>query len=97
MKIRTFRRLVMLTAVGTVAYVHKQRGGEWTIASLKDTLNHMWSSMSTMFARAEDRTRDTLQRAAGVSGSPIRSSNMSDDEARSYDDYRNRKDDTSRH
>jgi hypothetical protein len=97
MRIRTFTRLVGLTAIGAVAYVHRQRGGEWTVASFKDTLQHMWSTMGTMFARAEDRTRDTLQRAAGVGQSTSRSGNFSDDNSRTYTDYKARKDDAGRH
>ena len=44
MKILTFKRFVGLTAIGALAYIHKQRGGLWTVDSIKDTLQHLWSS-----------------------------------------------------
>ena len=45
MKIRTFIRLMGIGAIGGVAYVHTQRRGEWTVASIKDTLNYLKRSM----------------------------------------------------
>ncbi len=43
MKILTIRRLLGLAVIG-VAYVHGKRGGDATLASVADTLRHVWSS-----------------------------------------------------
>lgn len=43
MKILTIRRLLGLAAIG-VAYMHGKRGGDATLASIADTLRHVWSS-----------------------------------------------------
>ena len=43
MRILTFRRLIGLAAIGGVVYVHKQRGGTWSMASMRDTLHHLLS------------------------------------------------------
>jgi hypothetical protein len=43
MRIFTIRRMLGLAVVG-VAYVHGKRGGDATLASISDTLRHVWSS-----------------------------------------------------
>jgi hypothetical protein len=95
MKIRTFIRLLGLGAIGGVAYVHTQRRGEWTVASLKDTLRHLQQSMGNMFSGQGERGRDTLERAANVTEGGTR--NSISDSARSYPDYANRKNDPGHH
>jgi hypothetical protein len=94
MKIRNFIRLLSLGAIGGVAYVHTQRRGEWTVASLKDTLRHLQQSMSTMFS-GQREGRDSLERAANVTESPTR--NSISDSPRSYSDYAQRKNDPGHH
>jgi hypothetical protein len=43
MRILTIRRMLGLAVIG-VAYVHGKRGGDATLASIADTLRHVWSS-----------------------------------------------------
>src|SRR5262249_48620814 len=43
MKILTIRRMLGIAAIG-VAYIHGKRGGDATLASIADTLRHVWSS-----------------------------------------------------
>lgn len=43
MKILTIRRLLGIAAI-SVAYVHGKRGGDATLASIADTLRHIWLS-----------------------------------------------------
>lgn len=43
MRILTIRRMLGLAAIG-VAYVHGKRGGDATLASIADTLRHVWTS-----------------------------------------------------
>jgi hypothetical protein len=97
MKIRTFIRLLGLGAIGGVAYVHTQRRGEWTVASIKDTLSYLKRSMSSMLSGQGDMARDTLARAAGVSETASRGSLPSDRDARSYTDYSSRKTEPGQH
>ncbi|HEU4732420.1 MAG TPA: hypothetical protein VFT22_31210 [Kofleriaceae bacterium] len=108
MRILTFKRFIVLAAVGGVAYVHKQRGGEWTVASIKDTLRYLWSRATTQ--RGETTTqgktemRDTLDRAAGVNEpggkAGVSSTSGASDTShgsRAYGEYGGRKDDTGRY
>jgi hypothetical protein len=95
MKILTFKRLIGIAALGGVAYVHKRRGGDWTLASIKDTLRYLWSEAGNKLAPIKREARDTLDRAAHASeGARARSE---DRLSRSYSDYIKRKDDTGPH
>lgn len=58
MKILTIRRLLGLGAIG-VAYVHGKRGGDATLASIADTLRHVWSSAAKRLG-IEDRPQRTM-------------------------------------
>ncbi len=82
MKILTFKRALGLAAIGGVAYAHKQRGGEWTLDSVKDTLRHLWTTASERLTPMKNELRDTLDRAAHMSETATRSG-MSE-EPRSY-------------
>ncbi|MEO7734196.1 MAG: hypothetical protein ABIY55_24750 [Kofleriaceae bacterium] len=93
MKILNLKRLIGLAAIGGVAYAHKQRGGEWTLDRVKDTLRHLWTTANEKLTPMKNELRDTLDRAAHVSETATRSG-MSD-EPRTYG-YR-RPDDTDRH
>jgi hypothetical protein len=95
MKILTFKRLIVLTTIGGVAYVHKQRGGDWTLASIKDTLRHLLSSAADKLGK--DAARDTLDRAAGMTDTAARGGLSDDRTVRSSADYSRRKDDGTRH
>lgn len=70
MRILTFKRAVVIAAIGGVAYAHKQRGGVWTIDSIsdtiKDTLRELWSSASNLLAPASTEARVPLTHAAEV-------------------------------
>ena len=62
MKIRTFLRLLGIGAIGGVAYVHTQRRGEWTIASVQDTLRYVQRSINALLSGQADMGRDTIER-----------------------------------
>jgi hypothetical protein len=95
MKIRTFLRLLGIGAIGGVAYVHTQRRGEWTIASVQDTLRYVQRSISAMLSGQGDMSRDTIERAGSASETATRSSLS--DSPRSYSEYAQRKDDPGHH
>lgn len=64
MRILTFKRLVGLAAIGGVVYVHKQRGGTWTMNSMRDTLQHLCSRAADKLGemkQAADNTRDNMR------------------------------------
>jgi|GEM_PF-5914084 len=92
MKILNLKSLIGLAAIGGVAYAHKQRGGEWTLDSVKDTLRHLWTTANDKLAPMKNELRDTLDRAAHMSETATRSGMA--DEPQSY--YR-RPNDTDRH
>ncbi|MDB4954003.1 MAG: hypothetical protein JWO36_1572 [Myxococcales bacterium] len=69
MKIRT---MLGLGLIGTAIYAHKQRGGEMTIDSFKQSLNDLWLAIqnkaSDARGRAEqfaDRAQDKMKDVAG--------------------------------
>jgi hypothetical protein len=97
MKILTFKRLIGLTAIGGVAYVHKQRGGDWTLASIADTLRYLLSSAVAKLGPVKDMRQDTLARAAGVTEPAVRSGLSDDRTSRTYGDLSRRKDDIGSH
>jgi hypothetical protein len=79
MRILTFKRLIGLAAIGGVVYVHKQRGGTWTMNSMRDTLQHLCSRAADKLGemkQAAENTRDNTRRpgernpsmGAGASG-----------------------------
>jgi hypothetical protein len=92
MKILTFTRLVGLAAVGGAAYVHKQRGGDWTLASIKDTLHHL---LATGASKLETASAEVRRPGAGSMNPPAARTRISDDKPRSYD--LNKRDDNNRH
>ena len=87
MKIRTFVRLIGIAAIGGVAYVHTQRRGEWTVVSLKDTLNYLQRSLNAVLSGRAEIGRDTLERAASMSATGTRGNLPNDRGTRSYTDY----------
>lgn len=97
MKILTFRRFIGLAAIGGFAYAHRQRGGDWTMASMGDTLRHLWSSASSKANQIRDTTRDAMPRSPGVSDTSSRSGLSDTSSSRSYSSYNLRDDESNRH
>jgi hypothetical protein len=97
MKIRTFIRLMGIATIGGVAYVHTQRRGEWTVASLKDTLNYLKRCMGTMLSGHGESGRDSLERGANVGETGTRGTLPNDRGTRSYTDYGTRKTEPGQH
>ena len=60
MKIRT---MLGLAAVGGLAYYHRQRGGEWTLDSFKDTGRHLLKSLQKTGERAKKEALDKMDEA----------------------------------
>lgn len=97
MKVLTFKRLIGLAAIGGLAYVHKQRGGQWTASSIKDTIKHLWSSAIEKLSAVQDKAEQTLERGATQQGSPVRNRSAGEYKPASYGDAGKREDETGRH
>ena len=97
MKIRTFIRLLGIGAIGGVAYVHTQRRGEWTFASVRDTLSYLQRCMGAMLSGRGEMGRDSLERAANVTETATRGNLPNDRGTRSYTDYSARKNEPGQH
>lgn len=63
MKILTIRRMLGIAVVG-VAYVHGKRGGDATLASITDTLRHVWASVAERLGIESHAPRPMPQRTA---------------------------------
>jgi hypothetical protein len=63
MRILTIRRMLGLAAIG-VAYVHGKRGGDATLASIADTLRHVWTSTAERLGIEKRAPRTTPERPA---------------------------------
>jgi hypothetical protein len=96
MKLLTFKRLVGLAAIGGVAYIHKQRGGKWTLASITDTLRQLWSSAVTTLAPVQQRTPEALERVANLTETTARKPAEAH-QGQSSSGHSKRKDETGRH
>lgn len=84
MKLLSFNRLVGLAVIGGVAYVHKQRGGEWTVASVTDTLKDLWSSALGKLEAVQAKTSDVLDRASTTAKAAVRDLGADEDNLRPY-------------
>jgi hypothetical protein len=93
MRILTLTRLVGLAAVGGAVYVHKQRGGDWSLDSIKDTLHHL---LATGAAKLEAAGVDSRRKpTGGTMNAPAPRSRVAEDKARTYE--LNKRDDHNRH
>src|SRR3954454_2069914 len=84
MRILTFTRLVGLAAIGGAVYVHRQRGGDWSMASIKDTLHHLLTTGASKLETAAHEARRAQPAGAGGANQPQPRSRISDDKSRSY-------------
>lgn len=104
MRILTFKRLAGMAALGGFAYVHKQRGGDWTFDSIGDTARYLFRQAMTRIEPLKREMRDTLERSAHLEqparrpGAGAASASSSDEgsSTRVYRDYK-RKDDVGPH
>ena len=94
MRILTFKRLIGLSAIGGAVYVHKQRGGDWSLASMKDTLRHLLASAAHKLEDANTSLRRPMERASSISPPPPPRTRLADDKPRTqYADLSKRSDD----
>ncbi|HTR49530.1 MAG TPA: hypothetical protein VMJ10_02420 [Kofleriaceae bacterium] len=67
--------LLGVTAIGGLVYLHRKRGGEWTLESFQDSLRQLWKGVQNAAdqARAEGKRelhemRERVENAAGTNG-----------------------------
>jgi vacuolar-type H+-ATPase subunit H len=53
-----------LAAIGGVLYMHKKRGGEWTLDSFKDSARQLLKSIEQNADRAKKTAREALDEAS---------------------------------
>lgn len=94
MRILTFKRMIGLAAIGGAVYVHKQRGGTWTVDSMKDTLRHLLSMAADKLGAVSTEAKRTADRISHASPGRNR---ISDEPKARYGEIPKRSDDTSRH
>ena len=96
MRILTLKRLIGLTAIGGAVYVHKQRGGTWTLASMQDTLQYLLSQAATKLGQM-NRPVETAPRASYPPATPARARTPEENRPKPYGDLSGKRDDSSRH
>jgi hypothetical protein len=60
------RNMLGLATIGGLLYLHRKRGGDWTIDSFRDTAKKLWSGVQTSAESAKQQLReasDKLQSA----------------------------------
>lgn len=95
MRILTFTRLVGLAAIGGAVYVHKQRGGDWSLASIKDTLHHLLATGASKLEATSNPGHRPQPTGPGHLNPPAPRSRISDEKPHSYDP--GKRDDAGRH
>lgn len=61
MKIRT---ILGLGAVGGLLYLHRRRGGEWTLDSMRDSARELMRGIQNSAERARAEVRETVREGA---------------------------------
>jgi hypothetical protein len=59
MKMRT---MLGLAAIGGALYMHKRRGGEFSLESIKQSLNDLWSAITAKAAEVGKTIQDEAER-----------------------------------
>ena len=59
-----FRTMLGLAAVGGFLYWHRQRGGDWTIASFQKSAGDLYKMLAKSARRAEAEAHDALDEAS---------------------------------
>jgi hypothetical protein len=60
MKIRT---MIGLGAIGSLLYLHRKRGGEWTVDSFADSAKQLWHGVQKAAEKAADEAKKQLDEA----------------------------------
>jgi hypothetical protein len=61
----TFRKLLMLGGIGGFLYMHRKRGGEWTLDSFKDTGRELIGSAKSRADELRSKAENRLHEVVG--------------------------------
>jgi hypothetical protein len=65
------RNLLGLAAIGSLLYLHRKRGGDFSIASFKDSVQQLWDGIQRAAQRARDDAEQLMrERAREVGNAP---------------------------
>lgn len=59
-----FRTMLGLAAIGGVLYMHKKRGGEWTLDSFKDSARQLWKGIEQNAEKAKKSAQNAIDEAS---------------------------------
>ena len=59
-----FRTMLGLAGIGGILYMHRKRGGEWTLESFKDSARQLWRGIEQNADRAKRTAKEALDEAA---------------------------------
>jgi hypothetical protein len=57
------RNMLGLAAVGGLLYLHKRRGGEWTMESFQDSAKQLWHGVQSSAEKAKEEAIRQLKDA----------------------------------
>jgi hypothetical protein len=57
------RNMLGLAAIGGLLYMHKKRGGEWTVESLRDSARQLWNGVQAGAEKAAEEAKRQLKEA----------------------------------
>ena len=59
-----FRTMLGLAAIGGILYMHKKRGGEWTMDSFKDSAKQLWKGIEQNAEKAKKTAQQAIDDAS---------------------------------
>jgi hypothetical protein len=57
------RNVIGLAAIGGLLYMHRKRGGEWTVDSVRDSAKQLWNGVQAGAEKAKAEARRELEDA----------------------------------
>lgn len=55
------RDMIGLALVGSLVYLHRKRGGDWTLESFKDSLQQLWHGIEASAEKAKAEAKRQLK------------------------------------
>jgi hypothetical protein len=59
------RNLLGLGTIGGLLYLHRRRGGEWSLASIRESLMQLWSGVQAAAEKAKAEAKRELRDVRG--------------------------------
>ena len=84
------RNLIGLAAIGGLVYLHRKRGGEFTVASFKDSARQLWDGIQRAAEKARHEAEKRVREGAKEVG------RVADDVGKRAKDFGERAEDVSK-